>query len=331
VALRHDPLRRKQKMLCENSGYASSRRSIPLLTAMLTLAAFLFSGVAAHAAVKQKTFATPEEAVETLMRALKADDGKELLAIFGPAGKELVSSGDPVDDRQRRETFLREFDRKHGIQPEGSRRVLIVGEKDWPFPIPLVPRGDRWIFDTTAGREEVLNRRIGENELSTIQTLLAVVDAQREYAIVDRDGDGIREYAEKFGSDPGRRNGLYWAVQPGEEPSPLGELVVGARAEGYSRSGPRQRAIPYHGYYFRILKKQGKHAPGGAYDYVVKKNMIGGFAVVAYPSEFGSSGIMTFIVSHEGAVYQKNLGKQTAKSAGAMDSFDPDPSWRKVD
>jgi hypothetical protein len=172
---------------------------------------------------------------------------------------------------------------------------------------------------------------VGENELSTIQTLLAVVDAQREYAMHDRDNDGFREYAEKFGSDPGKKNGLYWKTDPGEEPSPLGELVADARAEGYSRTGPQQGPIPFHGYYFRMLKKQGKHASGGAFDYMVKNKMIGGFAVVAYPAAYGSSGVMTFMVNHEGVVYQKDLGKDTAKAAKAMASFDPDKTWRKVE
>jgi hypothetical protein len=195
----------------------------------------------------------------------------------------------------------------------------------------LVKKGDQWIFDTKMGKEEILNRRIGENELSTVQTLLAVVDAQREYAMKDRDNDGIREYAEKFGSDPGEKNGLYWATKEGEEPSPLGELVADARAEGYRRTGPKQNPIPFHGYYFRMLKKQGKHAAGGAFDYVVKNNMIGGFGVVAYPAVYGSSGVMTFVVNHEGVVYEKDLGKNTAKTAKAMQSFDPDKTWRKVE
>lgn len=209
--------------------------------------------------------------------------------------------------------------------------VLNIGEKDWPFPVPLVKKGGQWFFDTKAGKEEILNRRIGENELSTVQTLLAIVDAQREYAMNDRDNDGIREYAEKFGSDPGKRNGLYWETPSGEEPSPLGELVADARAEGYRRSGSKQGPIPFHGYYFRILTKQGKHSAGGAFDYVVNNNMIGGFAVVAYPAAYGSSGVMTFMVNHEGVVYEKNLGKNTATTARAMKWFDPDKTWKKVE
>ena len=309
----------------------SARAAFRLLAAAVILMIFIFSGVNAGAALKQKGFATPEAAVRAFAAAMESNDENELLSIFGMAGKELISSGDPVRDKQRRETFIADYNRKNKLTQEGSRMILNVGEKDWPFPIPLVKQGDQWFFDTKAGKEEILNRRIGENELSTVQTLLAIVDAQREYAMHDRNNDGIREYAEKFGSDPGKKNGLYWTTQPGEAPSPLGELVAEARAEGYRRSGTQQGPIPFHGYYFRMLKKQGKHAAGGAFDYVVKNKMIGGFAVVAYPAAYGSSGVMTFIVSHEGVVYQKDLGKNTAKTATAMTSFDPDKTWKKVE
>ena len=309
----------------------SARAAFRLLAAAVILMIFIFSGVNAGAALKQKGFATPEAAVRAFAAAMESNDENELLSIFGMAGKELISSGDPVRDKQRRETFIADYNRKNKLTQEGSRMILNVGEKDWPFPIPLVKQGDQWFFDTKAGKEEILNRRIGENELSTVQTLLAIVDAQREYAMHDRNNDGIREYAEKFGSDPGKKNGLYWTTQPGEAPSPLGELVAEARAEGYRRSGTQQGPIPFHGYYFRMLKKQGKHAAGGAFDYVVKNKMIGGFAVVAYPAAYGSSGVMTFIVSHEGMVYQKDLGKNTAKTATAMTSFDPDKTWKKVE
>jgi hypothetical protein len=309
----------------------SARAAFRLLAAAVILMIFIFSGFIAGAALKQKGFATPEAAVRAFAAAMESNNENELLSIFGMAGKELISSGDPVRDKQRRETFIADYNRKNKLTQEGSRMILNVGEKDWPFPIPLVKQGDQWFFDTKAGKEEILNRRIGENELSTVQTLLAIVDAQREYAMHDRNNDGIREYAEKFGSDPGKKNGLYWPMMPGEEPSPLGELVADARAEGYRRSGTQQGPIPFHGYYFRMLKKQGKHAAGGAFDYVVKNKMIGGFAVIAYPAAYGSSGVMTFIVSHEGVVYQKDLGKNTAKTATAMTSFDPDKTWKKVE
>jgi hypothetical protein len=262
---------------------------------------------------------------------VKSDNNKEVLAIFGVEAKEVIFSGDPVSDKQRRERFIHAYDQKNGLSKEGDKMVLTVGEKDWPFPIPLVKKGEQWFFDTKAGKEEILNRRIGQNELSTIQTMLAIVDAQREYAMKDLDGDGILEYAEKFRSDPGKKNGLYWVTKEGEEPSPLGDLLARARAEGYTQAGSKDKPVPFHGYYFRMLKKQGKHAPGGAFDYVVKKNQIGGFAVVAYPAEYGNSGVMTFVVNHEGVVYQKDLGKNTAKTAKAMMVFDPDKTWKKAE
>jgi hypothetical protein len=324
--------REKTTMLPEtNNKVPSGRYAFRLFAAVLVVMISVFVGFDAGAAVKQKGFATPEEAVKAFAAAMQSNDERELLSIFGPAAKELISSGDPVRDKRQREKFISDYDRKNSIAPEGSKMVLIVGEKDWPFPIPLVKKADQWFFDTKAGKEEILNRRVGENELSTIQTLLAVVDAQREYAMHDRDNDGVREYAEKFGSDPGKKNGLYWKTNPGEEPSPLGELVADARAEGYSRTGSQQGPIPFHGYYFRMLKKQGKHASGGSFDYMVKNKMIGGFAVVAYPAAYGSSGVMTFMVNHEGVVYQKDLGKDTAKTAKAMNSFDPDQTWKKVE
>ena len=309
----------------------SARYASRLLAAVLVVMIFVFVGFDADAAVKQKGFATPEAAVKAFAAAMQSNDEPELLSIFGPTAKELISSGDPVRDKKQRERFINDYDRKNSITQEGAKRVLVIGEKDWPFPIPLVKKAGRWIFDTKAGKEEVLNRRIGENELSTVQTLLAVVDAQREYAMKDRNNDGLRGYAEKFRSDPGKQNGLYWETEEGAQPSPLGELVADARAEGYARTGTKQGPMPFHGYYFRMLKQQGKNATGGAFDYVVKSKMIGGFAVVAYPAVYGNSGVMTFMVNHEGVVYEKDLGKNTAKTAKAMKAFDPDKTWRKAE
>ena len=288
------------------------------------------AGMTADAATKQKGFASAEEAVKAFIAAIKADDNKEVLAIFGSESKEVISSGDPVGDKQRRAKFIKDYDQKNALAKDGDKMVLSVGEKDWPFPIPLVKKGDQWVFDTKAGKEEILNRRIGENELDTIQTMLAIVDAQREYAMKDYDGDGLAEYAEKFRSDPGKKNGLYWETKEGEEPSPLGELVAGARTAGYIKAGTKDNPSPFHGYYFRMLKEQGKYAPGGAFDYVVKGNQIGGFAVVAYPAKFGNSGVMTFVVNHDGVVYQKDLGKNTEKIAKAMTKYDPDKTWGKA-
>ena len=301
------------------------------LAATVVVMILTLAGMTADAALKQKGFASAEEAVRAFAVALRSNDEKELLAIFGPTAKELIFSGDPVSDKQRNERFVSRFDQKNSLSKEGDRMVLIVGEQDWPFPIPLVKKGDQWIFDTKAGKEEILNRRIGENELSTVQTLLAVVDAQREYAMNDRDNDGILEYAEKFRSDPGKKNGLYWETKEGEEPSPLGPLVAQAREKGYEKKQSGGKPSPYYGYYYRILKAQGKNAQGGAYNYMVKGKMIGGFAVVAYPAKYGNSGVMTFIVNHDGVVYQKDLGPKTEKIAKAMKRYDPDQSWKKVD
>ena len=283
------------------------------------------------AAAQQKTFASAEEAVKAAIAAARKNDDTELLAIFGAQAKELISSGDAVADKQRRERFLKAYDEKNRLVKEGENTVVVIGNKEWPFPIPLVKKGDNWLFDTEAGREEILNRRIGENELNTIQVLLAVVDAQREYAVKDRDGDALLEYAQKFISDAGKKNGLFWETKAGEKPSPLGPLVVQARGEGYTAKQSGGQPPPFHGYYYKILNAQGKNAPGGAYDYLVKGKMIGGFAVVAYPATYGNSGVMTFTVNHDGVVYEKDLGKNTEKTAPAMKLFDPDKSWKKVE
>jgi hypothetical protein len=281
------------------------------------------------AAVKQKSFGSAEEAVQALISAGRNNDDKELSAIFGPDGKDIMFSGDKAADKQRRENFLAKYDEKNKLVREGKSAILVIGKDEWPFPIPIEKKDTAWVFDTKKGKEEILNRRIGENELSTIKTCLAVVDAQREYAMIDRDGDNLHEYAEKFGSDPGKKNGLYWATKEGEDPSPLGQLLAQAKAEGYSKKG-ETGPVPYHGYYYRIIKSQGKNAPGGAYDFVIKGNMIGGFAIVAYPSKYGNSGVMTFIVNHDGVVYQKDLGNNTATSAKAMTKHDPDKTWVKA-
>jgi hypothetical protein len=281
------------------------------------------------AAVKQKSFTSPEEAVKALITSGRNNDNNEMSSIFGANAKDLIFSGDDAADKQRRENFLAKYDEKNMLVREGNRTTLIIGKDDWPFPIPIVKKGETWSFDTQKGKEEVLNRRIGENELFTIQTCLAIVDAQREYAMIDRDGDNLHEYAEKFASDPGKKNGLYWETKEGEAPSPLGQLLAQAKAEGYSKKD-KKGPVPYHGYYYRIIKAQGKNAPGGAYDYIIKSNMIGGFAVVAYPAKYGNSGVMTFIVNHDGEVYQKNLGNNTEKTAKAMTKYDPDKTWVKT-
>jgi hypothetical protein len=298
-----------------------------LLGAALLL--FVAMGDSESATVTQKTFASAEEAVKSAVAAARNNDEKEMLAIFGSQAKEILFSGDAVADKQRRGQFLAAYDERNRLATEGENRILIVGKQDWPFPISLVKRGEAWVFDTEKGKEEILNRRIGENELFTIQALLAVVDAQREYAMKDRDKNALLEYAQKFASDPGKKNGLYWEAKQGEPQSPLGPIMTRARSEGY-QGKPSTTPSPYHGYYYRILTAQGKDAPGGAYSYLVKGKMIGGFAVVAYPAEYGNSGVMTFIVNHEGKVFQKNLGQNTASIARSMKEYNPESTWTEV-
>jgi len=230
-----------------------------------------------------------------------------------------------VADRARADRFAATYDEKHAIVRDGdSRASLTLGSDDFPFAFPLVKTGERWRFDTTAGVDELNARRVGENELSVINVMLAIVDAQRDYASADRNRDGVREYARKFASAQGRHDGLYWPTKAGEPPSPLGSLMSTATAEGYKqKSGP----TPYHGYYFRMLTGQGPHAKGGALDYVVKGHMIGGFAVIAYPAQYAQTGVMTFIVNYDGVVYQKDLGPSTAEVARKITRYDPGDGW----
>jgi hypothetical protein len=282
----------------------------------------------ASSATHPRRFASFEEAGSALVDALRSGDQKALVAILGDQGKALVSSGDAVSDRRSRERFVAEYDDKHHFEAGGGKVVLVVGRDDFPLPIPIVPDGPSWRFDTAAGKEEILNRRIGLNELNTIQVCLAYVDAQREYYARDPDRDAVLQYAQKFASSPGKRDGLYWPSKPDEPPSPLGLLVARARAEGYSRRSAQP--VAYWGYYFRILTAQGKDAPGGAYSYLAHGQMMGGFALVAYPAQYGVSGVMTFVVNHDGVVYQKDLGPKSAVIARQMKTFNPDSSWKKA-
>jgi hypothetical protein len=252
------------------------------------------------------------------------------MALFGPGSEPLVSSGDEIEDRYHREQFVKSYDEKNRLEAgAGGKVALTTGNDDWPFPIPIVKTGNRWRFDTRAGRDEILSREIGENELSAIQACLAIVDAQRDYADQKRDRAGQPEYAQNLEGKKGGNDGLYWEAAQGESPSPLGPLVARARAEGYGQSAGMP--APYHGYLYKILKAQGADATGGAYDFVVNGKMIGGFALLAYPANYGSSGVNSFIVSHEGAVYRKDLGKNTAKAAESMALFNPDKTWKKVE
>jgi hypothetical protein len=284
---------------------------------------------AAAKATKQTTYSTTEEAAAALVAAVRSQDPKAVLSVVGPRSESWLFSGDPVSDRADWKHFRELYDVKHAIVMDGdAKATLTVGNDPWPFPAPLVRKGDRWHFDSEAGREEVLNRRIGHNELDTIQTLLAIVDAQREYAATDSDHDGLHDYAQRFRSSPGKKDGLYWAASEGEPQSPLGPLIASAAAKGYFASG--QGPDPYHGYLFRILTAQGPDAPGGAYDYLVRGSLIGGFAVIAWPAKYDNSGIMTFIVNHDGVVFQKDLGDATAASAAKITRFNPDKTWKRL-
>jgi hypothetical protein len=286
----------------------------------------------ARPAATPRTFATAEEAMQAFITALRAGDMEGFLDIVGRDAASWLFSGDSAADASDRQRFLAAYDEKHALQRrDDERTVLVVGDDAWPFPVPLVKRGAGWHFDAAAGREEVLNRRIGRNELDTIQVLLAIVDAEREYAAGDADQNGFTDYARRFRSTPGKRDGLYWQTPPGQPDSPLGPLVARASLEGYGEQleSPEQEA--YHGYYFRILDAQGKHANGGAYDYMVGDKLLGGFAVVAYPARYRVSGVMTFMVNHEGVVYQKDLGPKTPERAEELSAFDPDATWKPVE
>jgi len=293
--------------------------------AVLCVAAGMVGPVAqpaAAASAQQRSFASPEAAVKALVAATRADRTAELVRLLGPEGKKLVTSGDPVADKEGRAKFIANYVKQHEIKRTGdAAATLIVGDEQWPMPIPIVRQGKSWRFDTLAGEQEILARRIGRNELGAIEVCRAYVDAQREYASEDRNNDGILEYAQKFTSAKGKRDGLYWPVKPGEPESPVGALVASAHAEGYKRE-------PYHGYYYKILTGQGKDAPGGAYSYIAKNRMIGGFAMIAFPAEYADSGIMTFLVNQEGVVYEKNFGPKTASLARAITTFNPDATWK---
>ena len=273
-------------------------------------------------------FDSPEEAVQALVSAMRANDNAKLLQIFGPNGEDIVFSGDPVSDQAERERFLAAYDAQHKLQSDlAGSTILSVGAQDWPFPVPIIKSGDDFVFDCAQGKEEILNRRIGRNELSAEQVCLAIVDAQREYVRLRPMGGDLPVYARKIVSDPGTKNGLYWPTSADEDPSPLGPLVADAAAEGYGKGRTTSEPPPYHGYRYRLLTKQGAHATGGAMDYEVNGQLIGGFAVVAYPADYDNSGITTFIVNHDGTVYQRDLGPDTEQIAQQMTEFDPAPGW----
>jgi hypothetical protein len=281
----------------------------------------------------QTLYASVDEAVAGLMEAVKTrDEDKDAMRkVFGPATEELVS-GDPVEDARAFEHFAQHATEQHRVAVQADGKAMLhIGKGDWPFPIPLVKTaGDKWFFDTAAGKQEVLARRIGANELATIAFCRTYVLAQREYAAKDRDGSGVLKYAQRFRSMPGKKDGLFWEAAPGEEQSPLGPLVADASLKGYDLDKKGAGRQPFQGYYFHILTRQGPAAPGGRYDYVINGNMIAGFALVASPDKYGSSGVMTFLISHSGKLYQKDLGPNTLEIVKQMTEYDPDSRWTLV-
>jgi hypothetical protein len=300
-----------------------------LTTLIIVIIAFVFAASAED--IKQEKFKSPEDAFEALTEAARTDDIKELLAIFGPGGKDVISSGDAVADRAARERFVKAAAEAVKFSRLDEKTVLpVIGKDACSFPIPIVKSGAEWVFATEDGKQEIINRRIGKNELNTIQVSKGYVDAQREYAGKDRNGDGVLQYAQRFRSHKGKRDGLYWEVAAGEEMSPLGLMFARAAEEGYTPRKTGEERKPYHGYFFNILKGQGSNATGGEKDYVVNGKMTVGFGLLAYPAEYGVSGIMTFIVNQQGIIYEKDLGPNTEKVAKTISRYDPDKTWTIV-
>jgi hypothetical protein len=293
-----------------------------------TLALLIVAGLslAISADTTQATYSSAQSAVDAFVAATRKYTPAKMTKIFGDSSDKLFLSQDPVADENQRDEFLRLYKEKHKlITRSDGAKMLVVGKSQWPFPVPLVKEGSRWQFDSPAGFEEIVNRRIGRNELDTIQTILAIGDGQREYYRQDRDGDGVLEYAQHFRSSEGQHDGLYWPVKNKEALSPLGAFVADAADEGYSAANDA-----YHGYHYKLLYSQGSHAAGGAYDYMVRNDQIGGFAVLAYPASYGESGVMTFVMSHAGLMFQRDLGPSTPQLVQNITSFDPDATWSPI-
>jgi len=285
----------------------------------------------APAPADHRSFASAEEAVDALIAALQAGDNAQLNLLFGPGSEELVSSGDDVADANDRAAFVESYSVKHELVPEGDAKVVLqVGENDWPVPVPLVQRDGRWYFDGAEGVDEIIYRRVGRNELGAIDVCRGFVAAQNEYASEGRDGNPPGYYAAYLISDEGTQNGLYWPTAEDEPESPAGEFVAAAAGEGYRRAASGE-PTPYHGYYYRMLYAQGANAPGGALEYFAEGRLVNGFALIAWPADYGVSGVKTFMVNQDGVVYEKDLGEETAAAVTTIELFDPDASWSTVD
>jgi hypothetical protein len=307
------------------------RRSLALVGVCASLWIIASSITASAQTAKHRTFATPEEAVKALAGAAKSSDLDALLAIFGSEGQELIASSDPATARMNRQVFTVSVAEQWHLEDSGAnRKTLVIGNENWPFPVPITKDSAGWRFDTAAGKEEVLARRIGRNELTVIESARAYVTAQRRYAEHGHDGNPAGIYATKFDSDPGKENGLYWPTSKGQKPSPLGPLVGQAAMEGRPVGGDRSQPSPFHGYYFKILTAQGPAGPGGAKNYMVKGQMTGGFALIAWPAEYDVTAVMTFIVGADGVVREKDLGPKTDSAARSLTVYNPDASWRRV-
>lgn len=306
------------------------RSGVMVLWSVVVIAVTLCSVVAIAQSSLPRSFDSPQGAAKAFYEAVKERNQDKVLAILGPSVKEWLVSGDPVNDRKLAERFMAAYEQKNAIEKHGDRKsVLTVGNDAYPFPFPIMKSGNRWVFDAVAGKEELLARRIGQNELSANKVLLAIVDAQYEYASESRDRSGINQYARKFRSSAGKRDGLYWPINEGEIQSPLGPMVAAAVTEGYFSSRKGNGPPPYHAYYYRILLSQGDNAPGGAMNYILNGRMIGGFAVLAYPAKYGVSGILAFMVHHSGDVYFKDLGPDTMTRVADIQAFNLDSSWQK--
>ena len=298
--------------------------------AAIAVAALAFASADLWAQAAQRTFATPEDAVRELAAAAKRGNLDEVIAFFGPGGTELISSSDAATARMNRDVFVAAFSERWRLADEkGGRKTLVIGNEDWPFPVPLVKDKTQWRFDTEAGKEEVLARRIGRNELEVIDICRTYAAAQRQYALTGHDGKPAGLYAAALRSDAGKQNGLYWPADKGAKRSPLGDLVAQAASEGRSL-GQNQAPEPFHGYLFKILTAQGAKVAGGAKSYVAGGNLSGGFALVAWPAQYDASGVMTFVINQSGVVWQKDLGPETAKTVAAMKAYDPDSTWNEV-
>jgi len=310
--------------------HASSSAKIAAL-AILVAAAACFPAPAAAQQPGQKTFSSAAEATSTLVTAVQKGDQPALRSILGADANNIISSGDAVEDKNDRDQFVQKYQQMHRLvtEPDGMT-TLYVGAENWPTPIPIVHKGAAWYFDTAAGKREILYRRIGENELSIIQVCLELVDAEKEYYAQPHDGDSVKQYAQKFFSDPNKHNGLYWMPGPGEAESPIGPLVASATAQGYPND-PHPSPQPFHGYYFKVLTGQGANVSGGARSYIVDGKMTRGFAFLAYPAEYRSSGVKTFMVDQNGIVYEKDLGPRTPEVAKAMTQYERDATWHKSD